>query len=240
MLSHFSFFSFFFFLNGRTHNIRKFLGQGLNPSCSCNLCHSGSNAGYFNPLYLAGDGTHASAVTWATAVRFLTHCATVGTFHHPFTVYLPPYTLEVPWESCRSCRVLGYLLVHICKVCISRLETSFQSTPTHEAWFGSTQRWRCSQGPHQQLFACPSTHLGTNEKKLFISPSFQVKSLYLDSISKALRPFVLKRIGYEIPNCISLVARFRAFLFLSGPSGLPFLWTVYIYCPVSAYSADFF
>ena len=164
----------------------------------------------------------------------------MGTFHHTFTVYLWPYTLEVPWESCRSCRVLGYLLVHICKVCISRLETSFQSTPTHEAWFSSTQRWRCSQGPHQQLFACPSTHLGTNEKKLFISPSFQVKSLYLDSISKALRPFVLKRIGYEIPNCISLVARFRAFLFLSGPSGLPFLWTVYIYCPVSAYSADFF
>lgn len=70
-------------------------------------------------------------------------------------------------------------------------------------------------------------------------PSFQVKSSGLDSISKVLRLFVLKRISYEIPNCISLVARFEAFLFLPGPSGLPFLWTVYIHCPVSAYWVDF-
>ena len=33
----------------------------------------------FNPLCLAQDRTCASAVTKATAVRFLTHCATAGT-----------------------------------------------------------------------------------------------------------------------------------------------------------------
>ena len=40
---------------GHTCNIWKFLGQGLNQSCSCNLCHSWGN------------------------VRSLTHCTTVGT-----------------------------------------------------------------------------------------------------------------------------------------------------------------
>ena len=33
------------------------------------------------PLYWARDWTHASAVTQATAFRFLTHCATAGTSH---------------------------------------------------------------------------------------------------------------------------------------------------------------
>ena len=45
----------------------------LPPSCSC------GNAGSFDPLRQAGDGTHASGVTGATAVGFLTHCTTVGT-----------------------------------------------------------------------------------------------------------------------------------------------------------------
>ena len=36
-------------------------------------------AGSFNPLRWSGDQTHASAVTWDTAVRFLTHCPTVET-----------------------------------------------------------------------------------------------------------------------------------------------------------------
>ena len=38
----------------------------------------------FKPLHQAGDGAHASAATQATAVGFLTHCATAGT---PITVY---------------------------------------------------------------------------------------------------------------------------------------------------------
>ena len=36
---------FFFFFYGHTHSIWKFLDQGLNPSHSCDLCHSCSNAG---------------------------------------------------------------------------------------------------------------------------------------------------------------------------------------------------
>ena len=37
------------------------------------------NTGSFNLLCPAGDWTHASAATQATAVGFLTHCAIVGT-----------------------------------------------------------------------------------------------------------------------------------------------------------------
>ena len=49
-----SFFLFFFFICTH-HSIQKFLSQGLNPSCICNVRHSCSNTGS------------------------LTHCATVGT-----------------------------------------------------------------------------------------------------------------------------------------------------------------
>ena len=59
--------TFYFFLNCHTHCIRKFLGQALHLSCSA--------AGSFYPLCQARGRTCPSE----TAVRFLTHCATVGT-----------------------------------------------------------------------------------------------------------------------------------------------------------------
>ena len=68
--------------NGCTCSIWKFLGQGLNPSCTCNLCRSCDNAGSFKPLCQARDQTHTSAVT--TAVGFLTHCAAAGT---PYIIF---------------------------------------------------------------------------------------------------------------------------------------------------------
>ena len=74
------FFNFYFFkFYGCTHDIRKFLGQGLNLSHSCNLCHSWGNARSFNPLCWAGDQTHILAEASATAARFLTHCAMART-----------------------------------------------------------------------------------------------------------------------------------------------------------------
>ena len=66
---------FFFFFN----DIWKFLGQGLKLSHSCDLYCNCINATSFNPLCQAGDRTHASTATWAAAVGFVTHCATVGT-----------------------------------------------------------------------------------------------------------------------------------------------------------------
>ena len=66
-----------FFFNGHPCIIWTFLGQGLNRSCSCDLRCSWGNARSFNPLCWAGHWGHASAVTQATAVGFLTHCATV-------------------------------------------------------------------------------------------------------------------------------------------------------------------
>ena len=74
----FLFFSFLF-LNGCTHSMWKFLGRGLNPSHSFNLHHSCNNTRSFKPLSQAGDQTHTSTATQATAVRLLTHCSTVGT-----------------------------------------------------------------------------------------------------------------------------------------------------------------
>ena len=46
---------------------------------SHSLHHTCGNAGYFTPKSWAGNRTQASAMTWATEVRFLTHCATAGT-----------------------------------------------------------------------------------------------------------------------------------------------------------------
>ena len=71
-----------FFPSGHTHGICKFRGQGLNPSHICNLCHSCHNAGSFNTFYQAGDWTCSSTETDATAVRFSTHCTTVGTAYY--------------------------------------------------------------------------------------------------------------------------------------------------------------
>ena len=44
-----------------------------------NLHKQTKNTGCFNPLHQARDGTHTSTGTQAMAVRFLTHCITVGT-----------------------------------------------------------------------------------------------------------------------------------------------------------------
>ena len=54
---------FIHLFNGCTRDIWKFLGQGLNLSLSCDLCHSCSNAGFFNPLHWVEDWTHASTAT---------------------------------------------------------------------------------------------------------------------------------------------------------------------------------
>ena len=67
------------FFIGHTCCIWTFLGQELNPSYSCNLHCSCCNARSFNPLPQAGDQTQASTATQAATVRFVTHCATVGT-----------------------------------------------------------------------------------------------------------------------------------------------------------------
>lgn len=64
---------------GCIYGIWKFLCQGLIPSHSCNLHHSCSNTGFFNPLSWAREQTHASAATQNTAVRFLTLCTKAGT-----------------------------------------------------------------------------------------------------------------------------------------------------------------
>ena len=49
---------FLLFFNGLTRGIWKFLGQGLNPGCRCDLCNTRS----FHPLHWAGDQSCASAV----------------------------------------------------------------------------------------------------------------------------------------------------------------------------------
>ena len=60
-------------------NTWRFLGQGLNPSCSCNLHCIHGNARSFTPLNRAGIQTHTSRVIQAASVGFLTHWAMAGT-----------------------------------------------------------------------------------------------------------------------------------------------------------------
>ena len=60
---------------GLIHSIWKFLGQELNPSHSCSVACSAKS---FSPLHWAGDWTHTSTATQATAVRLLTPCAMAG------------------------------------------------------------------------------------------------------------------------------------------------------------------
>ena len=73
------FFFFFFFAYGHTHDMWKFLGQGLNLSCSYNLCHSCSNARFLTHSVLDQRWTPTSTATQATAVGSLTYCTTAGT-----------------------------------------------------------------------------------------------------------------------------------------------------------------
>ena len=68
-------FIYLFTFYGCPHGISKLSGQELNLSHSC-----GSNRS-FNPLCWAGDQTCASAVTWAAALGFLTHCTTSRNTH---------------------------------------------------------------------------------------------------------------------------------------------------------------
>ena len=76
---------------GHTCTIWKFQGQGPNPSYSCDLCHNCSNVRSFNLLCQTRDRTHTSTAIWDAAVRFLTHCTTVGTPITSIFLKLPRY-----------------------------------------------------------------------------------------------------------------------------------------------------
>lgn len=54
---------FFFFFNGHTRGIWKFLDQGFNLSHRCDLHRSCSNTGSFNLLGWAEDSIRTSAAT---------------------------------------------------------------------------------------------------------------------------------------------------------------------------------
>ena len=58
----------------------EFLGQGSDPSHSCDLCHSYGNAGSFNPLCWAQGQTCALVLQGCRQ----SHCATGGTPHRSF------------------------------------------------------------------------------------------------------------------------------------------------------------
>ena len=64
---------FVLLMAGRTWGRWKFSNPGLN------LSRSRSNIRFFNPLCLVRGRTHASTVSPAATVRFLTHSVTAGT-----------------------------------------------------------------------------------------------------------------------------------------------------------------
>ena len=67
------FLSFFFFLNGHTWSIWKFLGQGFKLNLNCDLCHTCDNARSLTHWAPPRDQTWASAVSQVTTVRSLCH-----------------------------------------------------------------------------------------------------------------------------------------------------------------------
>ena len=74
---------FNFFFNGRPCSIWKFLGEGLNLSHSCDLCHGFSNGGSLNPLH------HSRNSPYLNYHRHTVRCA----LHHncsPFGSLSPP------------------------------------------------------------------------------------------------------------------------------------------------------
>ena len=87
----------YFKFYGCTQSIWRFPGQGLNLSHSCYpYCICGNN-GSFNPLCWARDRTRTAAMTWATVIAFLTHCAMVGNpdqSHHKASVLKHFYSLS--------------------------------------------------------------------------------------------------------------------------------------------------
>ena len=80
-----------------------------------------------NALHWAGDQTHISVVTQATAVEFLTHCVTVGTpIHTPFIAcssserncWFLTYTyVQFEWITWVICFFLIDLYVSFLKCC---------------------------------------------------------------------------------------------------------------------------
>ena len=67
----------FYFFFDYAHGIWKFLSQGSNPSCSCNVHHSCSNTQSLT--HSAGPGIEATHCRDNTG--YLTNCATAGTPH---------------------------------------------------------------------------------------------------------------------------------------------------------------
>ena len=107
-----------FFFPWLPHGIKKFLGQGLNPSHSCDLCHSSGNTGSFNPLHWAGYWT--STASQAAVVVFLTQCTKKGTpvflvfvliaISLRFAAYLCSFTIK-PTSFLRMPKLLVYFVL---------------------------------------------------------------------------------------------------------------------------------
>ena len=90
------FFIYLFTFINKFHSIWKFPGQGLNLSCSCNLCCLCNNTGSFNPLGLAGDQTHASTVTQTAALGFFFLIAFIYLLFIYCFLGQHPWHMEIP------------------------------------------------------------------------------------------------------------------------------------------------
>ena len=134
------------------------------------LCHSCGNAGFFNPLHWARDGSCAPAATWATAVGFLTHCATAGA---PAFDYFESDSVKA-----FSTMLKQWGRVHSPSCGWTAFPKWTPNPPSHWSWFSPSEHHRSSLYPLllrncfsiQRQLSCPPIEASIYLSSLGLSP----------------------------------------------------------------------
>ena len=95
---------FFFFFFGCPAHL-EFQGQGSDPKCSCDVCHSCGSAGSFNPLYWAGGRTCVLGAAEMQLIPLLHSLLIISFFLFSFFFFFFFFFVFLPF--------LGLLLWHM-------------------------------------------------------------------------------------------------------------------------------
>ena len=139
----------------------------------CDLHHSCGNAGSFNPLFWAGEWTHATTVTRAAAVRFLTQWATVGTpensyfvlakqaSHCSSSIIIIIYNILNGRKQGEECNVKS----RVCRWCIAPVLSSFCLLPVLRLGPSPSAFWASKSSAVNYDKTCPVDFAGYREEQ---------------------------------------------------------------------------